>query len=161
MVPPMRIIPNFFLSLSHQEASISLLSFSIRGQTTENHNHRKLTDLITWTTALSNSMKLWAMPCGATQDGWIMVECSDKVWSTGEGNVKPLQYSCFGNPIHEQYEKAKRQDTERWTPQVGRCPICYWRRAENSSRQNEEAEPKQTQCPDVEVPGGESKVQCC
>ena len=29
---------------------------------------------------------------------------------------------------HKQYEKAKRYDTERWTPQVGRCPICYWRR---------------------------------
>ena len=46
------------VSLSHLEASISLLSFSIRGQTDENHNHRKLTNLITWTTALSNSMKL-------------------------------------------------------------------------------------------------------
>ena len=46
------------VSPSHQEASISLLSFSIRGQTNENHNHRKLTKLITQTTALSNSMKL-------------------------------------------------------------------------------------------------------
>ena len=80
------------VSLSHLEASINLLSFSIRGQT-ENHSHRKLTNLITWTTALSNSMKLWAMPCRATQDRWIMVESSDKMWSTGEENGKPLQ-SC-------------------------------------------------------------------
>ena len=50
--------PSFPLSQSlHQEAPISLLSFSIKGQT-ENHNHRKLTNLITWTTALANSMKL-------------------------------------------------------------------------------------------------------
>ena len=46
------------VSLSHQEAYASLLSVSIRGQTDENHNHRTLTNLITWTTALSNSMKL-------------------------------------------------------------------------------------------------------
>ena len=39
---------------------------------------RKLIKLITWTTALSNSMKLWAMLCRATQDRWVMVESSDK-----------------------------------------------------------------------------------
>ena len=68
------------VGISHQEASISLLSFSIRGQiiiTTEN-NHRKLTNLIIWTTALYNSMKLWAVPCGATQDGQVMVEVLTK-----------------------------------------------------------------------------------
>ena len=63
----------------------------------ENHNHRKLTKLITWTTALSNSVKLWAMPCRATQDGQVVVESSDKTWSTGEGNGKSLQYSYFEN----------------------------------------------------------------
>ena len=51
---------SLLVSLSHQETCISLLSFSIIRQT-ESHNHRKLTNLITWTTALSNSMKLWAM----------------------------------------------------------------------------------------------------
>ena len=35
------------------------------------------------------------MPCGATQDRWVMVERSDRMWSTGEGNGKPLQYSCL------------------------------------------------------------------
>ena len=88
------------VSLSHQEASISLLSFIREGRQTENHNHRKLTNLITWTTAWSNSMKLWAMPCRATQDGRVMVESSNKMWSTGEGNGKPLQHSCLENPMN-------------------------------------------------------------
>ena len=35
----------------------------------------------------------------ATQDGWVMVESSDKMWSTGEGNGKPLQDSCLENPL--------------------------------------------------------------
>ena len=70
------------------------------GRQNENHNHRKLIKLISWTTALSNSMKLWAVPCKATQDGWVMVESLDKMWSTGEGDGKPLQYSCLENPMN-------------------------------------------------------------
>ena len=49
-----------------------------------------LINLMTWTTALSNSMKLWAMLFRATQDGWVMEESSDNTWFTGEGNGKPL-----------------------------------------------------------------------
>ena len=78
-------------------------------------------------TALSNSMKpshAW----GATQDGWVMVERSDRVWSTGEGNGKPLQYSCLENPMNSM--KRQNEDTKRGTPQAIRCPICYWRRVE-------------------------------
>ena len=45
-------------------------------------------------------MKLGALPCRATQDRWVMVESSDKTWSTGEGNDKPLQHSCLENPIN-------------------------------------------------------------
>ena len=37
---------------------------------------------------------------GATQDERVMVERSDRMWSTGEGNGKPLQYSCFENPMN-------------------------------------------------------------
>ena len=48
-------------------------------------SHKKLTSLITWTTALSNSMKLWTILCRANQDGWVMVERSVKT-SPGEGN---------------------------------------------------------------------------
>ena len=73
---------------------------SLKGPQDENHNHRKLTKLITQTTALSNSMKPPAMPCRATQDGQVMVESSDKMWSTEEGNGKPLQYSCLENPMN-------------------------------------------------------------
>ena len=92
------------VSLSYQEASISFLSSS-EGRQNENHSHRKLIKLITWTTACSNLMKLWAMLCRATQDGWVMVESSDKTWSTGEGNGKPLHYSCLENPM----KSMKRQ----------------------------------------------------
>ena len=40
------------------------------------------------------------MLCRATQDGWVMVESSDKMWSTEEGNDKPLQYSCLENSMN-------------------------------------------------------------
>ena len=52
------------------------------------------------TTLFSNSMKPWARPCRATQDGWVIVESSDKTWSTGERNGKPLQYSYLENPMN-------------------------------------------------------------
>ena len=88
------------VSLSHQGDSISLLSSPSEGRQSENHNHRKLIKLITWTTAFSNSMKLLAMPRRATQDRRVLVESSDKTWSTGEGNGKPLQYSCLEKPMN-------------------------------------------------------------
>ena len=81
----------------------------------------------TRTTALSNSMKLSHAP-RATQDGWVMVERPDRMWSMGEGNGKPLQYSCLENPMNS----MKRQNDRilKGTPQVIRCPICYWRSVE-------------------------------
>ena len=53
-------------------------------------------------------MKLWAMPCRATQDRQVMVESSDKMWSTGEGNGKPLQYSCLENPLNSMKRQKDR-----------------------------------------------------
>ena len=50
--------------------------------------------------ALSNSMKLWAVPCRTTQDGRVMVDSYDKAWSSGEGNGKLLQYNCLENPVN-------------------------------------------------------------
>ena len=47
-----------------------------------------------------------SMLCGATQDGWVMVERFDRMWSTGEGNGKLLQYSCLENPMNS----MKRQN---------------------------------------------------
>ena len=100
MAPPIRTRPSSpSVSLSHQEASKAFYPSTSEGRQTENHNHRKLIKLITWTTALCN-LKLRAMLCRATQDGWVMVESSDKTWSTGEGNGKPLQYACLENPMN-------------------------------------------------------------
>ena len=95
----------------------------------ENHNHRKLTNLITWTTALSKSMKLWAMSCRATQDGRVMVETSDKTWSTGDGNGKPLQYSCLENPINSM-KRHKDRTLKDELPRLVGPQICYWRSVE-------------------------------
>ena len=89
-------------------------------QKTSQSNHTR-------TTALSNSMKL-SHARGANQDGWVMVERSNRMWSTGEGNGKPHWYSCFENPMNT----MKRQNDRilRETPQVSRCPIYYWRSVE-------------------------------
>ena len=51
------------------------------------------------TTALSNSMKL-SHARGATEDRQVMVERFDRMWSTGEGNGKPLQDSSLENPMN-------------------------------------------------------------
>ena len=40
------------------------------------------------------------MQCRSTQDRWVTVKSSDKMWSTGEGSGKPLQYSCHWNPMN-------------------------------------------------------------
>ena len=126
---PIRTRPSFpLVSLSHQEVSISFLSLSIRGQTDENHNQRKLIKLITWTTALSNSVELWAVLCRAMEDGWVMVECSDKTWSTGERNGKPLQYSCLENPMNSMKKPPNKLLTY----------IIYWHFKKVSSIHNVE-----------------------
>ena len=78
----------------HQRAD-TLKTYS---QKTSQSNHTR-------TTALSNSMKLSHAP-GATQDGQVIVERSDRMWSTGEGNGKPLQYSCLENTMNS----MKRQN---------------------------------------------------
>ena len=64
-----------------------------------------INELFIWTTALSNSVKLWAMPCRATQNKQVMVENFDETWSTGEGNGKLLQYSCLENPMNNMKRK--------------------------------------------------------
>ena len=61
-------------------------------QKTSQSNHTRIT-------ALSNSMKP-SHAYGATEDGRVMVDRPDRMWSTGEGNGKPLQYSCFENPMN-------------------------------------------------------------
>ena len=78
------------------------------GRQNENHSHKNLTKLIAWATGFSNSMKLWAMPCRATQDGWVMMESSDKTWSTRDGNGKPLQHSFLENPMNSRKRQKDR-----------------------------------------------------
>ena len=71
------------------------------------------------------------MPCRATQEGWVMVESSDKMWFTGEGYGKPLQYSCLENLKNSM--KMQKDMTLKGEPapnQVSRYPICYWKTAE-------------------------------
>ena len=48
------------------------------------------------------------MPYRATQDGWVIVESSDKMLSTEEGNSKPLQYSCLENPMNSMKKQKDR-----------------------------------------------------
>ena len=107
------------VSLSHQEASIASYPSPSEGRQTENHNHRKLTNLITWTAAFSNSVKQWAMLYRATQDRWVMVESLDKMWSAGEGNGKPLQYSCLENPMNSMKRQNDRILKEELPRSVG------------------------------------------
>ena len=76
------------------------------------------------------------------------MESSEKMWSTGEGNGKPLQYSFLENPMNSM--KRQKDRTLKDEPPA-RCPIHYWRRVENNSRKDEEMEPKQKQRPVVDV----------
>ena len=99
------------------------------------------------------------MSCGA-QDGQVMVESSDKTWSTGEGNGKPLQYSCLENPVNH----MKRQNDRILKGELPRSIGAQYATGDqlrNNSRKNEGMEPKQKQYPAVEVTGDRSKVQCC
>ena len=97
---------------------------------------------------------------GATHDGRVMVERSDRMWSTGEGNGKPLQYSCLENPMNSMKRQNDRILKEELSRSIGaQYPTGdQWR---NNSRKNEKMEPKQKQHPVVDVTGVGSKVQCC
>ena len=59
------------------------------------------------------------MPCGTTQDGWVMVERSDRIWSTGEGNGKPRQYSCLENCMNSMKRQNDRVLKEELPRSVG------------------------------------------
>ena len=98
--------------------------------------------------------------CRAAQDGWVMVERSDKMWSTGEGNGKPLQYSCLENPMNS----MKRQKDMTMKDKLPRSVGAQYATGEEwryNSRKNEETKTKQKQHPVVDVTGDGSKVQCC
>ena len=89
-----------------------------------------------------------------------MVERSDRMWSTGEGNGKPLQYSCLENPMNSMKRQNDRILKEELRRSVSTLYATgdQWR---NNSRKNEGMEPEQKQHSVVDVTGGGSKVQCC
>ena len=99
------------------------------------------------------------MPCRATQDGWVMVERSDKMWSTREGNGKPLQYSCLENPMSSMKSEKDRTLKDGLPRSVG-AQYVTGDQGRNNSRKNEETETKQKQHAVVDVTGDGSKVQC-
>ena len=79
------------------------------------------------------------MLCGATQDSRVMVERSDRMWSTGEGNGKPLQYSCLENPMNSMKRQKDKTLKDELPRSVGAqyATADQWR---NDSRKNEETE---------------------
>ena len=82
------------------------------------------------------------------------------MWSTGEGNGKPLQYSCLENPMNTMKRQNDRILKEELPRSVGAqyATRDQWR---NNSRKNKGLEPKQKQYPAVDMTGDRSKVQCC
>ena len=97
------------------------------------------------------------MPCRDTEDGQVMVESSDKTWSTGEGNGKPLQYSCLENPMNSMKMQKDRTLKDELPRSVG---VQYatedqWK---YNSRKNEKTESKQNHHQVVDVTGDRSKV---
>ena len=89
--------------------------------------------------------------------GQVMVERSDRMWSTGEGNGKPLQYSCLENPMNSMKRQNNRILNEELPTSVGAQYATgdQWRK---NSRKNEGMEPKQKQYPVVGVTGDRSRV---
>ena len=86
-----------------------------------------------------------------------MVESSDKTGSAREGNGRPLQYSCFENPMNGTKGQKYRTLKDELPRSVGaQCATGdEWR---NNSRKNEGMEPKQNQCPGVDVTGDGSEA---
>ena len=87
------------------------------------------------------------------------MESSDKMWSTGEGNGKPLPYSCLENPMNSMKRQKNMTLKDELPRSVGAQNTTgeEWR---NNSRKNEEMEPKQKQYSIVGMTGDGSKVQC-
>ena len=127
-----------------------------RADTLKPHSQKSSQSNHTRTTALSNSMKLSHVR-EATQDGQVTVERSDRMSSTGEGNGKPLQYSCLENHMNSMKTQNDRILKEEIPRSVGAQYATgdQWR---NNSRKNEGMEPKQKQYPAVDVTGDRSKV---
>ena len=86
-----------------------------------------------------------------------MVERSDRMWSTGEGNGKPLQYSCLENPMNIMEKQNDRIPKEE-LPRLLGAQYATGDQRRNNSRKNEGMEPKQKQYLAVNVTGDRSKI---
>ena len=130
-----------------------------RADTLKPYSQKTRQSNYTRTTALYDSMKL-SQAHGATQDGRVMVERSDIMWSTGEGNGKPLQYSCLEktmNSMKRQNDRILKEELPRSVPISG-AQYATGDQCRNNSRKNEGMKPKQKQYPAVDVTGNRSKV---
>ena len=87
------------------------------------------------------------------------MEKSDRMWPTGEGNGKPLQYSCLEKPMNSMKRQNDRILKEQLPRSVGAQYATgdQWR---NNSRKNEGMETKQKQYSAVDVTGDGSKARC-
>ena len=97
------------------------------------------------------------MPYRATQDGQVTVECSDETWSTVEWDGKPIQYSCLEDPMKSMKRQKDSTLKDELSKSVG-DQYTIQREWRNNSRKNEEMEPKQKQCPVVDMTSDRSKV---
>ena len=88
------------------------------------------------------------------------MESSDKVWSTGEGNGKPLSYSYLENPMNSMKVRKYRTLKDELPRSVG-AQYATGDQRRNNLRKNEGMEPKQKQHPVVNGSGDRSKIQCC
>ena len=86
-----------------------------------------------------------------------MVESSNKMWSTGEGNGKPFQYSCLEKPMNSM-KRQKDGTLKDELPKLVGAQYTTGEEWKNNSRKNEETEPKQKQHPGMDVTGDGSKV---
>ena len=96
------------------------------------------------------------MSCRVNQDKWVIVESSDKMWSTGERNGKPLQSFCF-----ETMNSKKRQKDRTLKDELPRAVGVQYATGEewrNNTRKNEETEPKRKPHPVVDVTDDGSEV---
>ena len=98
--------------------------------------------------------------CGTTQDRRVMVERSDRMWSAGEGNGKPLQYSCLENPMNSR-KRQKDRILKGELPRSLGAQYATEDQRRNNSRKNDGMEPKQKQYSVVDVTGDRSKIRCC
>ena len=89
-----------------------------RADTLKPYSQKTSQSNYTRTTALSNSTKI-SHAHGATEDGRVMVKRSDRMWSTGEGNGKSLQYSCLENSMNSIKRKNDKILKEELPRSVG------------------------------------------